>query len=392
MTEDEAETVAALAALCVRGGRSRWDLIMRYGRLFTPGPVAGGGASPKLPLYAGRNAYRWAMDSGQLYVEGYACYRGGTPAHSAWCFDGETVVDPGSSEPGTAYFGVPLRLDYMQRNFEAHRFPRGGDGFRQLVPRSDNEAVDPPVDPSVDIVWDVGRDIPSWVREWSLTADPRPGGDLVTPSWVLAELLGFGDVRASRPAGLAFPLAGERAPDPDAGRAGLAAESAKAPLPMSYARYLIRRADWLESKMALACSGRTGGVDSDEAVILEQIKDGDSLDTVIRIAEEHRPQCEWAGCPADERENPELTVEKRAEVHLRWRTGLLAGHDFAVLHRLDYQVWDAWLKPVRLDGARVLDEPPELLTRNGVSYEMALAAVVEAMGDEMPEAFGVRYL
>jgi hypothetical protein len=82
-------------------------------------------------------------------------------------------------------------------------------------------------------------------------------------------------------------------------------------------------------------------------------------------------------------------VEKRAEVHLKWRMGRLADHDFAVLHRLDYQVWDAWLKPVRLEGARVIDEPPELLTRNGVSYEMALAAVVEAMGDEMPEGFGV---
>jgi hypothetical protein len=42
--------------------------------------------------------------------------------------------------------------------------------------------------------------------------------------------------------------------------------------------------------------------------------------------------------------------------------------------------------------ARVIDEPPELLTRNGVSYEMALAAVVESMGDEMPEGFGVLYL
>jgi hypothetical protein len=64
-----------------------------------------------------------------------------------------------------------------------------------------------------------------------------------------------------------------------------------------------------------------------------------------------------------------------------------------VLHRLDYQVWDAWLQPVRLEGvARVLKEPPELLTRNGTSYEMALTAVVQAMGDEMPEEFGVLYV
>ena len=390
MTEDEAETVAALAAQCVWGRRRRWDLIMRYGRLFTPGTDAGGGAYPMQPLYAGRNAYRRAMDSGLLYAEGYACPRGGIPAYSAWCLDGETVVDPASSEPGTAYFGVALRSDYMRRNFEAHRFGNGDDGFRQVSPRDDTAVVDPPVDPAADIVWDFGRDIPPWVREWALTAEPRSGGDPMAPSWLLDELLRFGDVRASKPAALALlPPAEERAPDPDAGPQGQAA----APLPMSYARYLVRRADWFESKMSLTCSGRTGGVNSDDGTILDEIKDGDSLDTLIRMADEHRPRCEWALCPADERENPELTVDKRAEVHLKWTRGRLADHDFAVLHRLDYRVWDAWLHPVRLEGvARVIDEPPELLTRNGVSYEIALAAVVEAMGDQMPEQFRVLYL
>ena len=391
MTGDEAKTVAALAAQCVWGGRSRWDLIMRYGRLFTPGTDAGGGAYPKQRLYAGRNAFQWAMDSGLVYAEGYACPRGGVPAHSAWCLDGETVVDPGLSEPGTAYFGVALGSDYMRRTHEAQRFPSGGDGFRQVFARID-DAVVPPVDPAADIVWDFGRDIPPWVREWALTAESPPGGDLVTPAWVLDELLRFPDVRASRPAALALaPPAEERAPDPDAGPQGEDTESAAAPLPLSYARYLIRRADWFDSTMALACSGRTGGVNSDDGTVLDQIKDGDSLDTLIRMADEHRPRCEWAPCPADERERPELTVDKRAEVHLTWRRGSLANHDFAVLHRLDYQVWDAWLQPVRLEGARVLKEPPELLTRNGVSYEMALMAVVQAMGDEMPEGFGVRY-
>ena len=393
MTGDEAETVAALAARCVWGGRNRWDLIMRYGQLFTPGTVAGGGAYPKRPLHVGRNAYRWAMDSGLLYAEGYACPRGGIPAHSAWCLDGETVVDPGSSEPGTAYFGVALRSDYIRRNYEAHRFADGTDGFRQVLPRNDNAVVSPPVDPAADIVWDLGRDIPSWVREWALTAEPRSSGDPVAPPWVLDELRGFGDLRASRPAVLALlPPAEERAPDPVAGPQGQGVKSAKVALPMSYARYLIRRADWFDSKMSLTCSGRTGGVNSDDGSILDQIKDGDSLDTLIRMADEHRPQCEWAACPADERENPELTVDKRAEVHLKWRKGRLADHDFAVLHRLDYQVWDAWLQPVRMEGARAIEEPPELLTRNGVSYEMALAAVIQAMGDEMPEGFGVLYL
>ena len=45
-----------------------------------------------------------------------------------------------------------------------------------------------------------------------------------------------------------------------------------------------------------------------------------------------------------------------------------------------------------MEGPRLITAPPVLLTRNGVSYEMALAAVVQAMGDEMPEEFGVAYL
>jgi hypothetical protein len=139
----------------------------------------------------------------------------------------------------------------------------------------------------------------------------------------------------------------------------------------------------------LQCSGQTGGVFSDDGTVLGQIRDGDGLDTLIRWADEHRPRCEWARCPADERERPELTVEKRAEVHLKWSQGYWAEKDFAVLHRLDYQVWDAWRQPSHLEGRRVIGEPPVLLTRDGVSYEMALAAVFRAMGDEMLEEFGV---
>jgi hypothetical protein len=40
----------------------------------------------------------------------------------------------------------------------------------------------------------------------------------------------------------------------------------------------------------------------------------------------------------------------------------------------------------------VAEEPPVLLTRNGISYEMALMAVFRAMGDEIPEEFTVVYL
>jgi hypothetical protein len=166
----------------------------------------------------------------------------------------------------------------------------------------------------------------------------------------------------------------------------------EAPLPMSYARYLIRRDDRLDSGLSLQCSGRTGGVSSDNGASLAAIHDGDSLDTLIRIADEHRPRCEWAVCPDDERERPELTVEKRAEVHLRRVRGLKAGRSFAVLHRLDHNVWDAWLHPLRMQGQIPVQEEPLLVTRNGVSYEMALMAVFRAMGDEMPDEFAVSYL
>jgi hypothetical protein len=44
---------------------------------------------------------------------------------------------------------------------------------------------------------------------------------------------------------------------------------------------------------------------------------------------------------------------------------------------------------LRPEGYTVREDPPVRLTRHGVSYEMALAAVSRAMGDEMPEEFAV---
>ncbi|HET7018224.1 MAG TPA: hypothetical protein VFI65_30180 [Streptosporangiaceae bacterium] len=166
----------------------------------------------------------------------------------------------------------------------------------------------------------------------------------------------------------------------DEGRDVMPAEAAP---PRSYAWYLVRRADWFDSGMALQCSGQSGGVFTDDGDILGEIRDGDGLDTLIRTADEHRPRCEWAAGAGDEGERQELTVEKRAEVHLEWATGSRAGRPFAVLHRLDYNVWDAW--------QQVAGQPPARLTRNGVSYELALMAVFRAMDDAMPEEFAVLY-
>lgn len=190
MTEGEAETVAKLAAQCVWGARRRWGLIMQYGRLFTPGTDAGGGAYPMIPAYNGKNACQRAMESGLLYAEGHARRPSGITASSAWCLDGETVVDPGFSEPGTACFGLALRPGCVRRVHEAQRYDDGSDGF-QYVFMPFPEQLNPPLDPAADIIMDLGRDIPSRVRDWALTAEPRSGGDRAAPAWVLDELLRF---------------------------------------------------------------------------------------------------------------------------------------------------------------------------------------------------------
>jgi hypothetical protein len=392
MTEDEARTVARVAAECVWGGRRYLGLIMRYGRLFTPGREAGGGAYPMIPAWAGKNAYQQAMDRSLLYAEGYACVSGAIVIHSAWCLDGEIVIDPGFKQPRTAYFGLALRSSYMRRVHEARRHDDGGDGFTKVfIPPLENN---PPLDPGADIVLDIGRDIPPRVRDWALTAESPSGGDPVAPAWVLDELLRFDDRRPPDPDPYLQPLAlpaEQRVLETVALQGGRDTAPTEAPLPMSYARYLVRRDDALDSGMSLHCSGRTGGVFSDNGSSLTAIQDGDSLDTLIRMADEHRPRCEWAVCPDDERDRPELTVQKRAEVHLRWGRGFEAGRSFAVLHRLDYNVWDAWLHPFRMEGQVRVEEQPVLVTRNGVSYEMALMAVFRAMGDDMPEDFAVYY-
>lgn len=190
MTGDEATTVAKLAAQCVWGGRKHLGLIMRYGRLFRPGTDVGGGAYPMIPAWAGKNAYRRAMDRGLLYAEGYAQIRGAIVTHSAWCLDGETVVDPGFMQPRTAYFGLALRSDYMRRFHRARRQDDGGDGFIRVF-MTPLEQMNPPIDPGTDIVSDLGRDIPARVRDWALTAESLRGGDPVAPAWVLDELLSF---------------------------------------------------------------------------------------------------------------------------------------------------------------------------------------------------------
>lgn len=360
--------MAAVAAQCLTwSGWRRWEPVMRYGRLFTPGPNAVVGRRGKDPD-PGRKAYQLAVDSGLLYAEGYACYAGApSPWAWAWCLDGETVVDPAGRRQGTAFFGVALRPQYVRRVHAAQRGDDGSEGFRWAFTRGDREI--PPLDPAADIVLDLGRDIPSAVREWALTAERHPGPARRPPGWVLAELLGGADpgpAGLGESRGLFAPATSQQEPDP---------------VPAGpYARYLVRLADWFSSGMALQCGGKAGGVYRDDGDIVGMIRDGDSVATLMRMADEHRPRCEWeASVAGEEAVEPGYTP---AEVRLQ-----AAGRTFAVLRRLEYHVWDAWSHRAAQGGTAA----GVRVTRNGVSYEMALAAVFRAMGDDMPARFDPVY-
>lgn len=162
---------------------------------------------------------------------------------------------------------------------------------------------------------------------------------------------------------------------------------------MSYERHLIRSMYSGGTHgfpgMRLHESGQTGGINSREGTQLTSVGDGTSLAPLIQMADEYRPMSAWTTCPEDERMDPELTVQKNAEVDLCW--GMGGERYFAALHRLADRTWDAWVTPSHVPVSR-REEPTELLTPAGVSYEMALAAIFRAMGDNMPTGLGLNYL
>lgn len=412
MTEDEINLVASVAADTHGSWNTRqsYGQFMRYGRLFRPGRVGGPGNpappgspaagtrlnpggritgrdhptrsdnhgararlnpgrdDPALSGNPGKAAYQLSVAEGLFYAEGFFCFRGGLPFRTAWYLDDDVAVHPWSAQPGTAFFGIAFRAEYIQRKYESHRdnaHPQGG--FRHAVVGQQQ------FDPAADLILDIGRDIPAWIREWAVSPQ-HPLDRSEAPAWVVDELRAFGDQSPQNPDAYTnvFTV--------PAGR------TSSGPLAMSYARYRIRRDArnlWLE------CGGRIGGNETDLDGFRRYLQDGDGLDTLIRLADEHRPSCEWASLSGDEREQPELTVQKRAEVHLRYSDRDPLYHSFAILHRLDNGIWDAWLHPGRIEDRRTVEDPPVLLTRNGVSYERALMAIVRAMGDTMPDEFAV---
>jgi hypothetical protein len=235
-------------------------------------------------------------------------------------------------------------------------------------------------------VWD------AWLRP------AAPGGEAAgvrvtrnAVSYEMAFAAVFRAMGAAMPADFATVYAGEQPDPPPYPASFVPTYELWAPpesrLPMSYERYLIHstygRGMWLHA------SGQTGGINSRDGTALGGAGDGTSLADLIQRANENRSVSEGTICPEGERVNPELTVQKNAEVDLRWGMGGEAY--FAALHRLADGTWDAWLTPSHVQPSRS-EEPTELLTPAGVSNEMALAAVLRAMGDDMPTGFGLNYL
>ena len=120
-----------------------------------------------------------------MYAEGSAFQRGCAHERMGWCVDGGgVVVEPTFPEPGTAYFGVVLRPEYMRRTFELSRYDDGQEGFRGVY----GGGRWPTADPEVDIVHDLGWDIPASIRDWALTAEIHQVQPQEPPAWVLDQL------------------------------------------------------------------------------------------------------------------------------------------------------------------------------------------------------------
>ncbi|MEY9886583.1 hypothetical protein ABIA31_000209 [Catenulispora sp. MAP5-51] len=184
LSEDEVQVVVQLVERCLTHERTTWAQVMRHARLLTPGTVVR--SRTTRPAMSRTYAYQHALASGLLYAEGVAHHRGFAHERMGWCVDADTgvVVEPTFLEPGTAYFGVVLRPEFMLRAVEAHRYDDGEDGFRGVYHMF---CMEP--DPAVDMVHDLGRDIPASVRDWALSADlqPRPGSAEL-PAWLWEEL------------------------------------------------------------------------------------------------------------------------------------------------------------------------------------------------------------
>jgi hypothetical protein len=89
--------------------------LRRYGRLFTPQPL------PRVYRMGQwracfENSYRMAIRHPVIYVEGIAKNsRSPIPHLHAWCVDASGGVLDRTWNDATAYFGVPLRTDFIKQ-------------------------------------------------------------------------------------------------------------------------------------------------------------------------------------------------------------------------------------------------------------------------------------
>lgn len=173
VNESEAVLIAWVAAQCrTMRGRERHGPIMRYGRVFAPGVEVGGGVP--IPAMSGRNAYAHAVATGLIFAEGCAITASGIVYPQAWCLDGDIVVDPTHARENRAFFGVAVTAQFLRRLHELNRYDDGGDGFRGMLDANNHAGFHP--DPATDLLLGAGREVPAWIREWSLDDGPEPGG------------------------------------------------------------------------------------------------------------------------------------------------------------------------------------------------------------------------
>jgi hypothetical protein len=144
---------------------------MRCGRVFAPGVEVDGGVP--IPAMSGRNAYAHATAPGLVFAEGCAITASGIVYPQAWCLDGDIVVDPTHAWENRAFFGVAVTPQFLHRLHELNRYDDGGDGFRGMLDANNHAGFHP--DPVTDILLGAGREVPAWIREWSLDDEPEPG-------------------------------------------------------------------------------------------------------------------------------------------------------------------------------------------------------------------------
>lgn len=99
------------------------ELLLAYGRLFTPAAVIPDGEPGACYIAAAEHA----IENELAYVEGLAAppeFGGLVSWEHAWCAGtDDRARDPSWPTPGTAYLGIPLTVDYLHYRQQHHLGP-----------------------------------------------------------------------------------------------------------------------------------------------------------------------------------------------------------------------------------------------------------------------------